>query len=275
MRGINNRFINDLLAGELSFFLNAVKENPSLFSLAIRSNYINIYYRGGNLIKIIQNKKGYTFHFNALYCLHKQDDSAYDKLHALCSNSITDYQDNFNLMLTEMDSWFLAHPKLEREYQQQLLYHNPSIIDIEYQVNLKKNEKMKIMRLDMLLVQDNIIYLVENKYGEDAIKGKAGISKHYMDMCEIVKDNSLFEEVRQSIVNIANARKQLGLSEVSLCLKDFVKVEFLFLFANCNYKRELIEEELMNRKDVYPTKLLMLDKNDYVIDLQKATDLFL
>lgn len=55
MRSINKRFINELLQGELSYFLSEVKNNITL-SLEIRDGYINIYYRGGNLLRITQKK---------------------------------------------------------------------------------------------------------------------------------------------------------------------------------------------------------------------------
>lgn len=49
MRDINDKFINDLLDGELSFFLEEVKDEQNQYSLEIRDNYIDIYYRGGRI----------------------------------------------------------------------------------------------------------------------------------------------------------------------------------------------------------------------------------
>ena len=62
MRHINERFVADLLNGELAFFLNQVKSARDRLSLEIRDGYINIYYKGGSLLKITQKKIGYT-HF--------------------------------------------------------------------------------------------------------------------------------------------------------------------------------------------------------------------
>ncbi len=71
MRHIDSRFIDDLLCGELAFFLGQVKNHRNELSLEVRNGYINIYYKGGNLLKITQKSKGYSFHFDAKYCKHK------------------------------------------------------------------------------------------------------------------------------------------------------------------------------------------------------------
>ena len=57
MRGINDGFICDLKTGDLSYFLNQVKSNRDKLCLEIRDGYINIYYKGGNLLKITKNIK--------------------------------------------------------------------------------------------------------------------------------------------------------------------------------------------------------------------------
>lgn len=44
LKGINDRFIEDLQHGELAFFLEQVKTRRNLLSLQVRDGYINIYY---------------------------------------------------------------------------------------------------------------------------------------------------------------------------------------------------------------------------------------
>lgn len=82
-----------------------------------------------------------------------------------------------------MDSWLDVHPKKEREYQHNLLSQNPSIFDIEYQINYKAADgRTRAMRLDMVMLVDDKMVIVENKYGEGVISGNAGLSKHYNDI---------------------------------------------------------------------------------------------
>ena len=75
MRHINTRFVDDLLHGELAYFLTQVKNNRTKLSLEIRNGYINIYYKGGNLLKITQKRTGYSFFFDAKDCRHKNGQS--------------------------------------------------------------------------------------------------------------------------------------------------------------------------------------------------------
>ena len=101
MRKINDRFINDLLFGELSYFLDQVKGKRESLSMEIRNDYVSIYYKGGSLLKIAQNKKGYKFKFDAKYCKNKGDDSKFTLLNGLKSDDITAFKMNFHLMIID------------------------------------------------------------------------------------------------------------------------------------------------------------------------------
>lgn len=244
-------------------------------SLEVRRDYINIYYRGGNLLKITQNKKGYSFYFDKKYCLNKNDDSAYEKLKALNSSSIEAYTTVFELMMREMDSWFVAHPKKEREYQHNLLNQNPSIIDIEYQINRKTvNGRVRAMRLDMIMLIDDKMVIVENKYGENNVCGKAGLAKHYNDICMVLNDDSLHEELMASMKNIVLAKYQLGLTDKSMVGLKKEKTEILFLLAEYNTNSKIINNEISAMDASVPARVLFTEATEYKIDYKKARDLF-
>ena len=70
MRQISENFIYDLKNpdGLLHLILKRVKEDHTL-QLAIRNNYINIYYRGGNLLRVNkeQGKDSYKSFFDVKY----------------------------------------------------------------------------------------------------------------------------------------------------------------------------------------------------------------
>ena len=220
MRNINQDFINDLLQGKLAFFLEQVKTNKEL-CLEIRDEYISIYYRGGSLLKIEQ-KKGYRFSFDSKYCLNKNDDTNYETISSLAATDMDAYKNIFNMLISEMNSWFAVNPKPEREFQHNLLISNACIIDIEYQV--KKN-----YRLDMIMYIDNKIVIVENKFGGGAITGKSGIAKHYRDICNILSDVQLKEELEKSVVSIIKAKRNLGLLNIEVNEEDIRGIEVLFI----------------------------------------------
>ena len=267
MRNIDNRFIQDLLRGELSFFGDRIKKMPDVLSLAIRNGYINIYYKGGSLLKITQRKRGYSFSFDEKYCKKKGDDSNFELFSCLRPGERDAYILHFDQMMGEMDRWFQAHPKAERDYQHQLLVNNPEIVDIEYQIGRR-------MRLDMLWFADGILYIIENKYGNGAIGGKSGMSEHYKDICEILTDPQIKEEMLDSVCHISRAKKALGLTDTCIEKSDIKGVKILFLMANYTSKGTALSKERAKMDGSVPAGILMTSDAEVRIDLKKARNLF-
>ena len=266
MRQIDNRFIKDLLQGELEFFLSQVNNNRSILSLEIRNGYINIYYKGGNLLKITQKRNGYSFFFDAKYCKHK-DSKNFDLLNSLPNDDVAAYQKHFATMMQEMDSWFNEHPKPERDYQHQLLVNNPEIVDIEYQIGRR-------MRLDMLLYTNGKLMIVENKYGTGAIGGKAGVAEHYKDICEVLNDPALLDELIESACHISQAKKALGLADTEISRTDIKTIEILFLLANYNRNSQSLSNEVEKMSGAIPASILMPAGAQTKLDLTQAKNLF-
>ena len=267
MRKINTRFVEDLLYGELSYFLTQVKNNRNMLSLEIRNGYINIYYKGGNLLKITQKSKGYACHFDARYCKHMSGDGEFELLNNLRSDDLSSYQMYFSLMMQEMGRWFEDHPKPERDYQHQLLVNNPEIIDIEYQIGRR-------MRLDMLIFVDDKLLIVENKYGTGAIGGKAGVAEHYKDICEVINDEKLLDELIDSVCHISRAKNALGLTDTIIKRTDIKSVEILFLLANYNPHSQSFFNELDKMNGSVPASILMTAGDQTKIDLGQAKNIF-
>ena len=268
MRSIDSTFINDLLTGELAPFLTAVKNDRARLSLEIRGGYVNIYYKGGNLLRITQHKrKGYEFSFDAKYCLHKADPSAYEEICAFNRYSAETYAENLPRLMREMDTWFCEHLKPERDFQHRLLVSNPEIIDIEYQVANR-------MRLDMLAIHDGKLAVIENKFGNGAVTGGAGLAKHYADMCEVLQNKALYAELRGSAVRIIEAKRALGLSERAIREQDITGAEILFLLAGYNEKSRAAANEAAKMTRSVPAKLLLMQASESRIDWDAAVDLF-
>ncbi len=267
MRHIDQRFIDDLLRGDLQYFLDKVKSNRDALSLEVRDGYINIYYKGGNLLKITQKKTGYSFHFDAKYCKHKDNDANFELLNNLQGDDVEAYKKYFALMMQEMDSWFWKHPKPERDYQHRLLVNNSEIVDIEYQVG-------KRMRLDMLFFANHKLFVVENKYGTGAIGGEAGLSKHYDDVCKVLNDAALLDEMIESVCRISQAKKALGLRDAAIERSDIKRIEILFLLANYNQKSQSFSNEIEKMNGAVSASILMPASELFKINLNEAKHLF-
>jgi len=69
MRALSEHFMDDLIKpdGLLYPILKRVKIDHTLM-LAIRENYVNIYYRGGNILRVTEQSKGsYQTFFDVKY----------------------------------------------------------------------------------------------------------------------------------------------------------------------------------------------------------------
>lgn len=292
MRGINDRFINDLLDGELSFFLEEVKDEQNQYSLEIRKNYIDIYYRGGRILEITQKKDNrYFFTFDLKYCRIKEkherpeDNPNYQALSSMDKYDAQAFLRNLPVMRDVMNAWFdklqkedKKPPIREREYQQNLQRENAFVIDIEHQFNY---DRQSGMRFDMIIVDGNKMYVVENKVGLSAISGNAGVVKHYTDICEFLDDGSRHQGLIDSVIETSKVKYKLGLLDREIPIIDPQKTEILFIFCDYNRKSKALgnaTKEIQKKKDwyskVYPVSYLITEKEDYKIRLENAEDLY-
>lgn len=266
MRGINEQFIEDLNNGCLKSFLDEVKTNESLW-LGIRNGYINIYYRGGNVVRIKQKRAGYEMFFDIHYCDNKPYTRHRDKLQKIDYSNPAEVYDAFPYMLEEMDSWFESHPKPERTFQHSLLKNNPQIIDIEYAGKTSDNRGF---RMDMLAISDDGIIIVENKYGNKAIGGKAGLAKHHDDIIRILDDEQLKAELIESVKTIVANKTALGIFDTKVTKQQF---EILLLLADYKDKGKALQNEIDKMTCPEHSKILIMASTEPVMDLSKARSL--
>jgi hypothetical protein len=277
MRGINSRFINDLKSGCLQAFLSEARNNPDI-CLEIRKDYINLYYKGGSALKISQSKAGYTFVFDSKYCFNKGDDSKYEILSSLDKKDAKSFSNAFPAILNEMDSWFACHPKAEREFQHRLIKSNtnkPAIVDIEY---AGWTSNSRLFRLDMLGIykteEGYKIIIFENKYGNGAVSGNAGLKKHYEDIVDILSNHQTKDELIDSVINIVNNKTELGLMNIPIVKDDIMGIEILLLLADFNVKSKRIENEVRDITKSIDAKIVFTSSKQTAINYNDAKDLF-
>jgi hypothetical protein len=259
MRGLSETFIRDLKEGTLKGFLEAIKTDDTL-CLEIRNNYLNIYYRGGNICKIEeQSNEIYKCSFDSNYAPEAQ---SYSK-----TLEHTDYAGWINgipKMKTEMDTWFSTHHKIEREVQQLILRENNAITDAgiytDYFIaDIEYADSVNGMRPDMLAVRwpaDGVarrkgnnwkLAVIEVKYGEGAMKNGAGINKHFTDMVSLLGNEQKKQVVYEDTLKTFNQKSKLGLLtdkyEEITYPKD-TKPEFIFIFANTKPRSTILINEL-------------------------------
>lgn len=146
-RGISDAFVEQLREGVLHPVLERVQHDDTL-SLEIRSGYINVSYRGGNLLKVSATARPdrFTTYFDWRYCGTADDYRCAlgERLPATIADAddARAWVDAFSQHKQAMDIRFSKHPKLEREYQQAVVRDNNRhatgrasdyvVVDIEY-----------------------------------------------------------------------------------------------------------------------------------------------
>lgn len=217
-RGISPEFERQLTHGILLPILERVRHDDTL-SLEVRNGYVNVYYRGGNLLKITAKNEASSFstQFDWRYCGSESDYSC-----ALCERPPAAIQtdadacawvDAFSFYKQAMDIHFSKRPKIEREYQQSVVRDNNRhttgdksdyvILDIEYtQSSLAFPGRPVGFRFDMVGLRWPVAggdrrsgvvtpFIMEMKAGDGAIRSvgsgrddgmSAGLAKHVNDI---------------------------------------------------------------------------------------------
>ena len=207
-----------------------VKSDHTL-CLELRGNYINVYCRGGSLLKVEASSGGYSVEF----------DKNYGGVEELPERRVQDqagvckWLDRLPFLKQAMDCHFAKNEKNEREFQQLLVRENNFsrnsnstdyfVIDIEYTAGAGHPE-----RFDLVAVQwpstpderkkanDRRLVIVEMKYGDDALEGDAGLCKHIQDIDAFLKCESDLKCFKEDMVRVFNQKRRLGL--MPGCKKD-------------------------------------------------------
>lgn len=270
MRHLSNEFMAELKKNSLNPLLKYVK-NDNTLDLEIRENYINIYYRGGNLLKVSQKKSRYEFDFDEKYLnknlpAHLSHVIPHFKKHA-------DWDNYIPLAKQAMDFYFTNNKKEEREFQQLVVRENNNssiangtdyfIIDIEY-------DNQDNARFDLVAVEwpsdasfrklsKNFkpkLVVFEMKYGDGAMKGKAGINKHISDFNSFKANSIKYCDFKNEMLGILKQKRELGLipclSETgnNNQVKEFSDdIEMIFLLANHDPASKILNDELSALSD--------------------------
>ena len=278
-RGLSPDFMTDLEKGTLKNLLAVVKADDTL-SLNIRDGYVNIYYRGGSLVKISE-RKGYAgqyeFLFNGNYMRPELAQSLglpVPKINTQ-KKSIVPTQMPVELWVSDipalkcsMDLYFSSTKQsLEREFQQlveRMNNNNPStdyfICDIEY-----TNTICTELRADLIALHWPSISAVrkcldcgrlaifEMKHNDDALSGKSGVVEHIKKMDRAFTDlPNFFENFCEEMKATFNQRVKLGLIQ---CHEDpnkqpiiqaikSDKVDYILLLSDHDPNSEKLSNEL-------------------------------
>ncbi len=285
MRGLSEKFMNDLLKqeGKLHPILERVKKDHTLM-LAIREGYINIYYRGGNILRITERDDFYQTFFDVNFAKSGQSVSNPEK-------DIINQADAQKLIdclperKTIMDEYFASGSKTtEREFQQLVARenNNSSISnESEYFVSDIEVTVPHLTRFDIIairwLAKDRKTgkrcraALIEMKYGDGALGGDAGLLKHLKDMDAFISDKKQYANLLQTMECQFNQLDELGLlsfnkgtSNAKVKLNPENKPEVIFILANHNPRSPKLKKILSDPEIGKYEKSELFDLRFYV-----------
>ena len=274
MRGLSDNFMSSLKKDLLRPILDRVKKDDTLM-LGIREGYLNIYYRGGNLLRITERQdssKVFNFFFDKNYDL-SEGHATYKALGLPGSVSEPEQLKQWVYTISSlkelMDFWFSENPKMEREFQQLCeRENNRSKIsgETEYFItDIEFSDSNIGARFDILAIKwpangrkdgkNCTASFIEMKYGDDALGGESGLIKHITDVNKFLANEKNYSAILEVMTTQFNQLDELGLLKFNHCsngtkvqLKPSDKPEYIFLLANHNPRSPKLKEILLNQE---------------------------
>jgi len=249
-RRLSDQFMAGLKEGWLRPLLDRVKADRTL-CLEIREDYINIYYRGGNLLKVSRTLDGYSAFFDPEYA----SDDGGALLAAMpapllrSSDDVAIWLGMFPKLKLAMDLYLGRHPKEEREAQQSILRENNFggvsratdyfVCDIEYANPHGRFDLVAVHWPSACALRKRAdgrrLVLVEAKFGEGAIEDPAGIHSHVVDINCFLSTPANVGALKNEMVDLFNQKRQLGLINCGKDLEAFSEDPPMLLLALVNH----------------------------------------
>lgn len=257
MRGLSPDFLTDLHEGRLAALLDRVRLDRTL-DLQLRDNYLNVYYRGGNLLRLTQTGTAYAASFDTRY--FKGADHALPAGPVATSEDLEVWLDALPNLKNTMDLWFGRHPKEEREIQQLIARDNNVggvsratdyyVCDIEYANAHGRFDLVAVhwpsTSRDRQQSDDRRLVIGEVKQGDNALSGTAGVHAHVRDVDGFLSDPNRVADLKAEMVDVFNQKRAMGLVNCGRDLEAFSDElpVFLFILANHDPDKSKLREEL-------------------------------
>lgn len=309
MRILSEAFVNKL-KGEWKPLLDYILSDSDL-DLQIRDNYINVYYKGGNILKI--NPRSFEFDKFYFYTdcnmerkthlLKKAEDGddkakrIIDKLVNLRDGLIENLSSTLNHLKVEcyfsqaksiMEKWeetlndTLKISHKEKQEQQKIAITNRKdtdyiVLDLEYAVSRNSkfsyNGKLdkKVPRFDIIAIHNGQLVVIELKKGMDATGGTSGVRPH-IDCFNHTIGRDENGLFIQEMKDLLKQKQTLGILDKSLNIND-AKPKFVFAFADKDGEDKFIEFSRYCFNNDYKDELIYLN-NSHKLNKAMSRDFY-
>jgi hypothetical protein len=276
-RGLSDNFMQELEEGRFTALLKRVQADNTL-CLEIRDDYINIYYRGGNLIRIVEKSPDrYEADMNRNY-FGDRDDSVLRELPKLIEgeSACKQWLSAIPVLKEAIDLYLGTEPSEEREYKHLVVRDNNGrhgststdyfILDLEYgdvanrsqfdcvaahwpsRSSARKNPRSPRLAFIEMKLGDGAI----GSYDGSGQLTKSGLVKHLADVekfCQAEADGSpstRLEHLKNEMLVVFRQKHRLGLVNTKHTIESFAdeKPLFIFLLGNHDPDSRILEQEL-------------------------------
>ena len=299
MRKLSDNFMKKL-QGEWKPLLDYILSDSEL-DLQIRDNYINVYYQGGNILRI--NPRSFyldEFYFykdcNEERKTHLQAkakkgdvnakhiiDKLVEKRKGLMKNLNSPLDHSkvecyFNQAKKVMNEWEktlndtikISHK--EKQEQQQIAIANRNdtdyvVLDLEYAVSRTSkfayngNLNKKVPRFDIIAIHSGQLVVIELKKGMDATGGLSGVKPH-IDCFNHTIGRDVNDLFTQEMRDLLKQKQDIGILDKSLKIEN-VKPKFVFVFADKDGKDNLEDFKRICESH----EVLCLNRQHKILDL--------
>ena len=248
MRTLKDRFLKDLESGMLAPLTEEVRSDHTL-CLELRRSSVNVYYRGGSLMKVEEISDNiYSVEFDKNY-LKEEAGVDLPRREIRNEDDIAKWLDVLPCLKRAMDHYFAVHDKSEREFQQLVVRENNFgsvtrftdyyICDIEHQ--------SEYGRFDMIAVHwpskphvrkkpdDRRLVLVEMKHGDGALDGDSGLRDHIENVNEYLGTPGKVQGLKNDMVCVFNQKLKLGIMDCGKDLESFCDTPPILLLVLANH----------------------------------------
>ena len=259
MRSLGDGFLSALADGCLAELTATVKSDATL-CLELRGNYINVYYRGGNLMALRergQSTDDFSVSFDTKYFAGGDEIALPDR--AIRNRDDLDrWLASWPVLKRAMDHWLsTTRANDEKEFQQLAARDNNFgsvargtdyyVCDLEFQSELG--------RFDMIAVHwpsetgarrqatNRRLVFVEVKYGDSAF---GNLHDHVGHVNDFAADVHRLERFKQDMVRVFNQKRELGLIDCGKNLESFSDEPpiLLLMFANHDPQKSDLSKKL-------------------------------
>ena len=292
----NEKFWKNLTEGEYKEIIAFASQRENELDVQIRDNYLNIYYQGGNLLRVHPR----SLYFDEFYFHRGAKDMR--KTHLIdkckkgdkaCIARWEDYKNRRKEMLDllkkrgmatyckemkrimkewEADLHTIGISHDEKNAQQQISMNNRgatdyTVVDLEYAVSTTSNFKYngdstkKVPRFDLIAVdKSGQLYVIELKTGLKAIDGNSGIRAHidcFKYSIELDSNNDFINEMDE----LLKQKRDLNLIDKNVFIDKTREPQFIFAFSDKQGENRYEDFVEACKDEGYNGKVIYLNDN--------------